>query len=96
MAVLMTAQLPGGTKELIDGMFAQLQGPQRSAQGFILHANGGVPGGWRVTEVWDSQADFEAWFDGHVKQAFPEGAPTPSITFDELNNILIADRLRTA
>jgi hypothetical protein len=42
MAVLMTAQLPGGTKEMIDGMFAQLVGPQRNAQGFVLHANGPV------------------------------------------------------
>jgi hypothetical protein len=29
---------------MIDGMFAQLAGPQRSAQGFILHANGPVAG----------------------------------------------------
>lgn len=90
MAVLMTAQLPGGTKEMIDGMTSQLEGQMRSAQGFILHANGAAPGGWRVTEVWDSQADFEAWFDSHVKPAFPEGAPTPSITFDELNHVLTA------
>jgi hypothetical protein len=90
MPVLMTAELSGGTKEMIDGMFAQLAGPQRSAQGFILHANGPVAGGWRVTEVWDSQSDFEAWFESHVKPAFPEGAPTPSITFDELNEVLLA------
>jgi hypothetical protein len=30
---------------MIDGMFAQLAGPQRSAQGFVLHANGPVVGG---------------------------------------------------
>ena len=90
MAVLMTAQLPGGTKEMIDGMFAQLAEPQRNAQGFVLHANGRVAGGWRVTEVWDSQSDFEAWFESYVKPAFPEGAPMPSITFDELNEVLLA------
>jgi hypothetical protein len=90
MPVLMTAQLPGGTKEMIDGMFAQLSGPQRSAQGFILHTNGPVAGGWRVTEVWDAQSDFEAWFESYVKPAFPEGAPTPSITIDELNEVLPA------
>lgn len=90
MAVLMTAQLAGGTKEMIDGMFAQLAGPQRTARGFVLHANGPVAGGWRVTEVWDSQSDFEAWFESYVKPAFPEGAPMPSITFDELNEVLLA------
>jgi hypothetical protein len=31
MAVLMTAQLPGGTKEMIDGMTSQLEGQMRSA-----------------------------------------------------------------
>jgi hypothetical protein len=41
--------------------------------------NGPVAGGWRVTEVWDSQSDFEAWFESYVKPAFPEGAPSPSI-----------------
>jgi quinol monooxygenase YgiN len=90
MAVLMTAQLPGGTKEMLDGMTSQLEGPMRSAQGFVLHANGSAPGGWRVTEVWESQADFEAWFESHVKSLFPEGAPAPSITFDQLNNVITA------
>jgi quinol monooxygenase YgiN len=90
MAVLMTAQLPGGTKEMLDGMTSQLEGPMRSAQGFILHANGPAPDGWRVTEIWDSQADFEAWFERYVKPTFPQGAPMPSITFDQLNHIITA------
>ena len=87
MAVLMTAHIPGGTQEMIDGMQPVL-GPLRTAKGFGIHANGPVPGGWRVTEVWDSQADFEAWFDSNVKPAFPEGAPMPQITFDELNEVV--------
>jgi quinol monooxygenase YgiN len=90
MAVLMTAQLPGGTKEMIDGMTSQLGEPMRNAHGFILHTNGPAPGGWRVTEVWNSQADFETWFEAHVKPAFPEGAPAPSITFDDLNKVITA------
>jgi hypothetical protein len=51
MAVLMTAQIPGATKEMIDGMRPILDAI-RSAKGFIVHTNGPVPGGWRVTEVW--------------------------------------------
>jgi hypothetical protein len=43
-----------------------------------------------VTEVWDSQADFEAWFEGNVKPAFPAGGPLPSITFDQLNEVVTA------
>jgi len=87
MAVLMTARLPGATQEMIDGMRPLLD-PIRQTKGFVVHANGPVSGGWRVTEVWDSQADFEAWFESNVKPAFPEGAPQPSITIDELNEVI--------
>jgi quinol monooxygenase YgiN len=87
MAVLMTAYIPGGTQEMIDGMRPLLD-PIRSAKGFTIHANGPVSGGWRVTEVWDSQADFEAWFESNVKPAFPAGGPMPEITFHELNEVV--------
>jgi len=89
MAVLMTAHIPGATKEMMDGMQPLLE-PLRSAKGFVVHANGPAPDGWRVTEVWDSQADFEAWFESNVKPAFPEGSPMPSITFDQLNEVVTA------
>ncbi len=89
MAVLMTAQIPGGTQEMIDGMRPVLDAI-RGAKGFIIHTNGPVPGGWRVTEVWESEADFEAWFEASVKPAFPEGGPMPSIAFDELNEVVTA------
>jgi hypothetical protein len=59
MAVLMTAQIPGGTQEMIDGMRPVLD-HITSAKGFIVHGNGPSAGGWRVTEMWDTQADFEA------------------------------------
>jgi hypothetical protein len=50
--------------------------------------HGPSPGGWRVTEIWDTQADFEACFETSVKPVFPEGAPMPSISFDELNEVV--------
>jgi quinol monooxygenase YgiN len=87
MAVLMTAHIPGATKEMIDGLRPLLD-PIRTAKGFVVHTNGPQPGGWRVIEVWDSQAEFETWFEGNVKPAFPEGGPMPSISFDELNDVV--------
>ena len=89
MAVLMTAQIPGATQEMIDGMRPVLD-KIREQRGFVIHTNGPVADGWRVLEVWDSQADFEAWFEAYVKPAFPEGAPAPVIAFDELNEVLTA------
>lgn len=87
MAVLMTAYIPGGTQEMIDGMRPLLD-RIRTMKGFMIHANGPVSGGWRVTEVWDSQADFESWFDSNVKPAFPAEGPLPEITFYELNDVV--------
>jgi quinol monooxygenase YgiN len=87
MAVLMTAHIPGATKEMIDGMRPLLD-EIVAWKGFIIHTNGPEPGGWRVTEVWESQADFEAWFEASVKPAFSEGGPMPSIEFDELNDVV--------
>ena len=89
MAVLMTAQIPGATQEMIDGMRPVLD-KIREQKGFLIHTNGPVADGWRVVEVWDSQADFEAWYEANVKPAFPEGAPMPVIAFDELNEVLTA------
>jgi hypothetical protein len=40
--------------------------------------------------VWDSHADFEAWFEANVKPAFPEGALLPSITFEEFSDVVTA------
>ena len=87
MAVLMTAHIPGATKEMIDGM-RQLLEPIRHAKGFVVHTNGPVRGGWRVIEVWDSQADFEKWFEASVKPAFPVGGPMPSVAVDQLNEVV--------
>lgn len=89
MAVLMTAYIPGGTQEMIDGMLPLLD-PIRTTKGFTIHTNGPVSGGWRVIEVWDSQADFETWFESNVKPAFPAGGPSPEITFHELNEVVTA------
>lgn len=85
MPVLMTADMDGATQEMIEGMNAALDGPMKSAKGFVSHANGPVPGGWRVTEVWDSEDDFNAWFEANVKPTLPEGAPMPSVKIDQLH-----------
>jgi quinol monooxygenase YgiN len=89
MAVLMTAHLPGATQEMIDGMRPLLDEIPRQ-KGFVIHTNGPAPDGWRVVEVWESQADFEAWFEAYVKPEFPEGGPMPVITFNDLNDVVTA------
>ena len=89
MSVLITAELPGATQEMIDGKQPLLD-PIRRAKGFVVHTNGPVSGGWRVVEVWDSQGEFEEWFESNVKPAFSGGGPQPTITFRELNEVVTA------
>ena len=74
---------------MIDGMRPVLN-HITSAKGFLVHGNGPSPAGWRVTEMWDTQADSEAWSETSVKPALPEGGPMPSITIDELNEVVKA------
>jgi quinol monooxygenase YgiN len=89
MAVLMTALLPGGTKEMIDQLQPLLE-PMRTTKGFRVHTNGPVPDGWQVIEVWDSREEFQAWFDGNVKPHFTADGPMPQMSFIELNDFMTA------
>lgn len=89
MAVLMTARIPGGTQETIDQLRPLLE-QMRTAKGFRVHTNGAVPDGWQVTEVWDSEDEFQAWFEGNVKPNFPPDAPAPEISMIELNEFMTA------
>jgi heme-degrading monooxygenase HmoA len=89
MAVLMTARIPGGTKEMIDQLEPLLES-MRTTNGFRVHTNGAVSDGWLVTEVWDSEEDFQAWFEGTVKPNLPEDGPQPEISVIELNDFMTA------
>src|SRR3954451_15627130 len=80
MAILMTAEVPGMTQEMVDGMTDQLMGQQKAQPGFVLHANGAIDGGWGVTEVWEAQENWDSWYDGPIKPNLPEGLEPPSTT----------------
>ena len=75
MAVLMQAQVPGMTEEMYEGLagdpgfFAGL----KAAPGYLgFHAGGSIEGGWQVLELWDSNADHEAWVEAAVAPNMPE------------------------
>ena len=67
MAILITAEVPGMTHEMVDGMTEQLEEQQKAQPGFVLHANGPIDGGWGVTEVWEAQENFDSWYEGTIK-----------------------------
>lgn len=49
MAVLITAEVKGQTREGYDGMLGKLAEWLKQAPGFILHTAHPVEGGWRVS-----------------------------------------------
>ena len=54
MAVMVTAEVAGQTRQGYDAIRAGLEGPLKSAPGLILHTSHEVEGGWRVIEIWES------------------------------------------
>jgi hypothetical protein len=87
MAILMTAEVPGMTQEMVDGMTAQLEDKQKAQPGFVVHANCPIEGGWGVTEVWEAQENWDAWYEQTIKPNLPEGIE-PRITTRELHNVV--------
>src|SRR4051812_5651405 len=90
MAILMTAEVPGMTQEMVDGMTEQLEELQKGQPGFVVHANGPIDGGWSVTEVWEAEENWDAWFEGTIKPNLPEGIE-PRIETRELNHVLLPE-----
>ena len=75
MSVLMQAQVPGMTQEMIDGLAgdpAFLSGLKDSPGYLGFHANGPIEGGWQVLELWNTEADHAAWVEAFVAQNMPE------------------------
>ncbi len=91
MAVLMIAEIPNLTAEIYLGMAPQMA-PQgvsliKEAKGFVAHAAGPSPsGGFRIVEIWESEADSNAWFETNVKPNLPPDIK-PDQKFFELVNV---------
>ena len=89
MAVLVTAEVPGQTREGYDGMLAALEGPLREAKGFIAHGAGPAGDGWSVFEVWESAEDATAFFAKYVDPNLPPGIK-PKRKILELHSLIRA------
>jgi hypothetical protein len=61
MAVLMRSEIQGITAEQIRPFIAGANEQMKSFPGFIAQAAGPIPGGYQVTEVWETQEAHERW-----------------------------------
>ena len=71
MPVLVTADVPGQTKEGYEATLEGLAAGIKQAPGFIFHCGHPIDGGWRVIEVWESSKDASEWFARAVRPFLP-------------------------
>jgi hypothetical protein len=85
MATVMTTEVPGADATLAEGMRqAGVLDALQSARGFRGHWSGAASSGYRVTELWDSREDCQAFFDRNIVPNFPPGIAPPHLEFFEL------------
>lgn len=85
MAVLMIGEVPNLDEATYAGLVEQMRPLMQAAPGFISHSGGPHPdGGWRVVEVWESEADGQAWFVANVEPNLPPGV-VPTRTYHPLH-----------
>jgi len=87
MAVTISADVPGQTKEGYEETIRLLGDALKRAPGFIMHFGHPIDGGWRVVEVWDSSKDAAEWFAKHVRPSLPPDAK-PQRHVQELHTLL--------
>ncbi len=88
MTILMTSDMPGVTQEGYDQMVAALGPLLTATPGFLTHVAGPIDGGFRVTELWESEAAHTEWYTTHVAPGVPGDAPQPRITVQEITKSL--------
>ena len=88
MPVLITAVVPGQTREGYDQTMVILRPLLEQAKGFIAHGAGASPEGWRVFEIWESQEEATEFFAKYIHPNLPPGV-TPKRTYLELHTLMI-------
>jgi hypothetical protein len=88
MAVLVTADVPGQTLEGYERMMAALSPTLQEAKGFIAHGAAPAGDGWRVFEIWESQADAAQFFADYIHPNLPEGVK-PKRKVQELHSLIM-------
>ena len=71
MAVLVRMMASGLDEATYDQISARLTSLMKGQPGFTMHVAYPTPGGFYVGEVWESRAQFEAWFNENVKPNVP-------------------------
>ena len=92
MPIAMLMEIPGGTQKMYDDVMADLA-LEGVPEGGICHVAAPMEGGWRVLDVWESQEQFERFFEEHLGAALQKaGVPmTNPPRFAPVHNVMSVD-----
>ncbi|MFF1512235.1 hypothetical protein [Streptomyces sp. NPDC058326] len=91
MPVIVTIEIPGGTREQYEETTDLLMAAEWfPPAGFIAHAAGpDGSGGWRVVDFWESEGDFRAFVDKARPIFDRNGERTILPTVQEAVNVMV-------
>jgi len=84
MSVVVRHHAPGMTADQYSAIADVTMADLQSAKGFIAHYAFLEGDGLTVSEIWDTQADHDAFFNEHIRPKLPQEIPTPAV-FEVLN-----------
>lgn len=72
MAIGLKVKFNGGTQDQYDAIHGLMDIDANPPAGMIFHMAGPVDGGWRIVDVWESRAAFDAFMGAQVQPAMQE------------------------
>jgi hypothetical protein len=94
MAVVVVAEIEGGTEELYEQVSGKATPGGELPDGGKVHIAGPTEGGWRVITVWDSEEQFETFRNERLIPALQEAGAgdriAPNITTHPVHRLITA------
>jgi len=90
MAVLVIAEVPGGTAEQDEQMMEALNIANDPPAGVRVRVAGPTESGWRIVGLWDSREAFETFRSERLAPVLQGGGgPTPTFEFWPIESVII-------
>jgi hypothetical protein len=90
MAVAMVLEWPGVSAEQYDAVIEDLDLGGKTYQGGIFHVAGPTDDGWRVVDVWESQAAFDTFLQQKLGMVLQKhGLQPPQVQTWPVHNTLM-------
>jgi hypothetical protein len=98
MAVVLTLKWPGATKEQYDQLNELVEWETKPAAGGIFHVAWWDGDTMNIVDVWESQQDWQDFFDNRLSQHFAAAGVTgePDAQFHEVHAYFNTETARTA